>query len=69
MIENFVKKKEPGRPHNDSLHEYVKNELHVWLKCGMINELPNKISLRKVLQKLRTHPLVKKHLRRLKNST
>jgi len=69
MIEDFVKKKEPGRPTNNSLHEYIKNELHVWLKCGMINELPNKISLRKVLQKLRTHPLVKKHLRRLKNST
>jgi len=69
MIENFVKKKEPGRPHNDSLHEYVKNELHVWLKCGMIKEMPNKISLRKVLQKLRTSPYVKNHLQRLKNST
>jgi hypothetical protein len=69
MIEDFVKKKEPGRPTNDSLHEYVKNELSVWLKCGMIKEMPNKISLRKVLQKLRTSPFVKKHLHRLKNST
>jgi len=69
MIEDFVKKKEPGRPRNDSLHEYIKNELHVWLKCGMINEMPKKDSLRKVLQKLRTSPYVTNHLRRLKNST
>jgi hypothetical protein len=68
MIEDFVKKKEPGRPPNDSLHEYVKNELNVWLRCGMINEMPKKNSLRKVLQKLRTNPLVKKHLRRLKST-
>ena len=68
MIEDFVKKKEPGRPCNDSLHEYVKTELHVWLKCGMINEMPNKNSLRKVLQKLRTSPYVKGHLRRLKST-
>jgi hypothetical protein len=68
MIEDFIKKKEPGRPCNDSLHEYVKTELHVWLKCGMINEMPNKNSLRKVLQKLRTSPYVKGHLRRLKST-
>lgn len=68
MIEDFIKKKEPGRPCNDSLHEYIKNELHVWLKCGMINKMPNKISLRKVLQKLRTSPYVKNHLRRLKST-
>jgi hypothetical protein len=68
MIENFVKKKEPGRPHNDSLHEYVKNKLSVWLKRGMIKEMPNKISLRKVLQKLRTSPYVTNHLRRLKST-
>jgi hypothetical protein len=68
MIEDFIKKKEPGRPHNDSLHEYVKNELHVWSKCGMIDQMPNKISLRKVLQKLRTSPFVKGHLRRLKST-
>jgi len=69
MIENFVTKKEPGRPHNDSLHEYIKNELYVWFKRGMIKEMPNKNSLRKVLQKLRTSPFVRGHLRRLKNST
>jgi len=69
MIEDFVKKKEPGRPTNNSLHEYIKNELHVWLKCGMIKEMPRKDSLRKVLQKLRTSPYVKNHLQRLKNST
>jgi hypothetical protein len=68
MIENFVKKKEPGRPCNDSLHEYIKNELQVWFKCGMIKEMPNKISLRKVLQKLRTSPYVTNHLRRLKST-
>ncbi len=69
MIEDFVATKKRGRRPNDSLYEHIKNELNMWSKCGMIKKVPTKNSLYKVLQKLRTSPYVKAHLRRLKNST